>query len=350
VLTPGQGGNDGSIIPPPHDGRAGHAIVDNMRLREAAYATDTTASLVFDHDGRLIIASDQARLLFHLNDRDIGRPLQDLELSYRPLELRSRFEEAVTARRPVPVKEVPWPSPAGEQRFFDVQIIPLADSNDVLLGVKATFVDVTRFRKLQEELQQSHQELETAYEELQSTNEERETANEELQSTNEELETTNEEIQSTNEELETMNEELHSTNEELQATNDQLRERSDELAQTNAFLRSILSSMNIAVVVVDREMRVRAWNEHAHEMWGLRANEAIGQHFLALDIGLPVDRLRQTVKAALGGDCDGTEVISATNRRGRQINCRIKCVPVQVDGNGVTGVILMMDEQREPAP
>jgi two-component system, chemotaxis family, CheB/CheR fusion protein len=350
VQTGGAGGNEANIIPASHDGRAGHAMLENARLREAAYALDPLATMVFDHDGYLVLASAQARHLFRLTDRDIGRPLQDLELSYRPLELRSRVDEAVATRRTVEVKEVSWQGPAGETRFFEVQVLPLVDANDALLGVRCAFHDVTRFRKLQEELQQSHQELETAYEELQSTNEERETASEELQSTNEELETTNEEIQSTNEELETMNEELQSTNEELQATNEQLRARTDELGETNGFLRSILASITFAVVVVDKEMRVRAWNEQAHEMWGLRDQEVVGEHFLALDIGLPVDRLRQTIKGTLNGEADGALVIPAINRRGRQLSCRVQCVPVHSDGAGITGVILTMAEDGETPP
>ena len=110
---------------------------------------------------------------------------------------------------------------------------------------------VTALKRLQEELQRSNLELESAYEELQSSNEELETTNEELQSTVEELETTNEELQSTNEELETMNEELQSTNEELQTMNDELRTRSTELNSANSFLESVFASLRYAVVVID---------------------------------------------------------------------------------------------------
>jgi two-component system CheB/CheR fusion protein len=144
-----------------------------------------------------------------------------------------------------------------------------------------------------------------------------------------------------------MNEELQSTNEELQATNEQLRARTEELGETNGFLRSILASISFAVVVVDKEMRVRAWNEQAQEMWGLRGDEVVGEHFLALDIGLPVDRLRQTIKGTLNGEADGALIIPAVNRRGRHLNCRVQCVPVQNDGAAITGVILTMSEDGE---
>src|SRR5690606_201452 len=173
--------------------------------------------------------------------------------------------------------------------FFDLQLIPLIDSGG-LIGVKVIFTDVTRYKELEEELRQSHQELETAYEELQSTNEELETTNEELQSTVEELETTNEELQSTNEELETMNEELQSTNEELETSNTELRARTEEVNEINAYLTSILTSLGVGVVVVDSDLQIRIWNQRSEELWGLKADEVIGKPFLNLDIGLPVER------------------------------------------------------------
>src|SRR5439155_24652286 len=162
---------------------------------------------------------------------------------------------------------------------------------DGALGSKVIFIDVTRQRELQDELDHSRQELETAYEELQSSNEELETTNEELQSTVEELETTNEELQSTNEELETMNEELQSTNEELEAVNQETRVRSEDMNQLNTFLQSIVSMLNIGAAVVDRELRIELWNSIAQELWGVREDEVLCRPFDALAIGLPIEEV-----------------------------------------------------------
>jgi PAS domain-containing protein len=148
------------------------------------------------------------------------------------------------------------------------------DINADLLGVSVVFQDATRYTHLQQELLRSTQELETAYEEFQSANEELETTNEELQSTNEELETTNEELQSTNEELETMNEELQSSNEELQATNEELRDHTDELNRVNAFMESILTSLQMGMIVLNNRLSVQLWNGGAGNLWGLKAEEA----------------------------------------------------------------------------
>ena len=205
------------------------------------------------------------------------------------------------------------------------------------------FQDVTRFVELEAELQASHHELETALEELQSTNEELETTNEELQSTNEELETTNEELQSTNEELETMNEELRSTNEELETVNDEARQRAGQLSGVNEFLESVLESIHGALAVVDLELRVEVWNVQAEDLWGMRADEAIGQQFPALDIGLPVQELTRPLRDALGGTRSVTEV-HATTRRGRAIVCQVTCSPLHGGDGAITGALALMED------
>ena len=148
--------------------------------------------------------NQKARLLFTLNAKDIGRPLQDLELSYRPVELRSLIEQAYAERRSITLTSVERRFPNTEVQYLDVIATPLYDEANNPLGVAIAFLDVSAYHRLQEELQRAREEIQTASEELQSSNEELETTNEELQSSNEELETTNEELQSTNEELETM--------------------------------------------------------------------------------------------------------------------------------------------------
>ena len=161
--------------------------------------------------------------MFGMGLNDFGRPIQDLELSYRPLELRSHLDSLDRDMRPSDIRAVHWRA-GDRERIFDVRLTPLA-SDGVAMGTSIAYIDVTEAHRLQDQLTGSKRELEQAYEELQSTVEELETTNEELQSTNEELETTNEELQSTNEELETMNEELQSSNEELETMNEELRHR-----------------------------------------------------------------------------------------------------------------------------
>jgi PAS domain-containing protein len=69
-------------------------------------------------------------------------------------------------------------------------------------------------------------------------------------------------------------EELETTNEEVQSTNDEL-----------------LTGMRAGVVVLAPDLSVRVWNQEAQDLWGLRPEETIGQHFLTLDIGQPLEQL-----------------------------------------------------------
>jgi two-component system CheB/CheR fusion protein len=281
----------------------------------------------------------------------VGRRLQDLEVSYRPVELRSLIDRALTERRTVQIDGVESGMTADGPRYLDVVVTPLGEADGDSLGVAVSFNDVSAYNRLQSELTRSRQELETAYEELQSTNEELETTNEELQSTVEELETTNEELQSANEELETMNEELQSTNSELQSINTELHRRSSEVDRLNSFIETVMATLGIGVAVLDTELRVMVWNERSVDLWGLRDWEVTGQSFVKLDIGLPVADLVAQIRRCLGGEKDDSEhVVDAMTRRGRTIRCRVTCRPVVGARGAIEGVVVMMEEVREPAP
>jgi two-component system, chemotaxis family, CheB/CheR fusion protein len=312
-------------------------------LREAAFDSAGRGQLVLDANGALVMANEEARRRFSLGVGDFGRPIQDLEVSYRPLELRSHLDTVEKELRAVEVKGIRWRE--GERaRIFDIRISPLL-ANSRLMGTIVVYEDVTERHDVQEQLETSRRELEQAHEELQSAVEELETTNEELQTTNEELETTNEELQSTNEELETINEELQSTNEELETMNDELRHRSIELNDVNLFLETVLSRIGLAVIVVDRQQNVRIWNNQARDLWGLTSEEAEGRHLLALDIGLPLEKLRPQLNAVF---TDGSEradfTVDAVNRRGREFQCQITILRLgQLPEDGAGAAIMMME-------
>ena len=122
----------------------------------------------------------------------------------------------------------------------------------------------SRIGKLEEELAATR-------EYLQSTIQEIEAANEELQSANEEILSSNEELQSTNEELDTAKEELQSTNEELNTVNDELQARNEELTRVNADLINLLASVQIAIVIVARDLRIRRFTPMAEKKFNLIA-------------------------------------------------------------------------------
>lgn len=320
-------------------------LVSDVSLRDVTFDLNPQVQVVVDLNGLITLANERARSLFGFNSKDMNYQLQDLQLSHRAGELRSCIDQAAAELRPITMSNVEWTTISGDSQYFEVQVTPLSDLNNILLGISITFIDTTRSKRLQEELEHSNKELEMAYEELQSTNEELETTSEELQSSNEELETTNEELQSTNEELETMNEELQSSNEELQTLNEELRLRSNKFNEANSYLEALLASLRGGVAVVDRDLQVQIWNNKAENLWGLRTAEVQGQHFLNLDIGLPVEQLLQPIRTCLLGQVDYMEVtLEAINRRGKAINCKITCTSMINTAREIRGVILLMEE------
>ncbi|MFC4536978.1 CheR family methyltransferase [Sphaerisporangium dianthi] len=320
------------------------------QLQTAALASGPVAQIVVDRSGNLALVNSRAEALFNLHPRNVGRPFQDLEVSYRPAELRSVIEQVELELRPIELQDVGWHRPGiVDAGVFQISVVPLQDSGGELVGMAISFQDVTRYRRLREDLEKANRELEHAYEELQSLNEELETTNEELQSTNEELETTNEELQSSNEELETMNEELQSSNDELQQINDTLNARSGELDRANRFVASVVRSLGEAVMVIDTELRVLMWSPGAEELWGLRADEAAGRNLQSLDIGLPLERIASELRHMVDGRTwtppDGQEALAveAVNRRGHPTRLKVTIYPLHEDETSVQGLILVMD-------
>jgi two-component system CheB/CheR fusion protein len=134
-------------------------------------------------------------------------------------------------------------------------------------------------------------ELASTREHLQSIIQELEAANEELQSANEEILSANEELQSTNEELDTAKEELQSTNEELNTVNEELHARNEELMRVNSDLVNLLGSVQIAIVIVASDLRIRRFTPMAERVLNL----------IASDVGRPISHIKPNI------DCDDLE-------------------------------------------
>ena len=329
----------GSRVPGQPGSWAGNAGREpgSGQLEAAALASVPVVQLAIDLAGNLRVANAMAEALFNLRPHDLGRPFQDLDVSYRPVDLRSPIEQVRADLRPVELCDVERARPGLPPAFYDVMIAPLFAAPGDLIGVGISLIDVTRDRRVRDELKHANADLGRAHEELQSLNEE--------------LETTNEELQSTNEELETMNEELQSTNDELQTINDELRRRTDELDQTNGFLGSVLRSLGSAVIVLSEDLRVKVWSPGAEDMWGVRADEAAAKSLLSLDIGLPTEVIAPHLWDLLKGARDGTPALelAAVNRRGKTVDLRIAASPLRTEEGTVSGVILVIDHARAGA-
>jgi two-component system CheB/CheR fusion protein len=130
--------------------------------------------------------------------------------------------------------------------------------------------------------------------------------------------------------------------------NEELRQRGMDLSRSNIFLGGILKSVPLAVIVLDEQLQVELWNDVAADLWGLRADEVQGKHFFGLDIGLPVEQLKQPIAGLMRrGEQHFEADIDAMNRRGRQIRVRVQCVSIGAPEHGA-GIIMLMQEHAHP--
>jgi two-component system CheB/CheR fusion protein len=181
------------------------------------------------------------------------------------------------------------------------------------------------------------EELAATREYLQSTIQEIEAANEELQSANEEILSSNEELQSTNEELDTAKEELQSTNEELNTVNDELHGRNEELTRVNADLINLLASVQIAIVIVSRDLRIRRFTPMAEKVFNLIPGD-IGRPFSQISPNIVSPDLQAIVTEVIDTVAPIERTVKDTE--GRSYSLRIR--PYKSADNRIEGAVIAL--------
>ena len=139
---------------------------------------------------------------------------------------------------------------------------------------------------LQMQLEHAQREVVQSRDYLRKIIEQHEAANEELKAANEEVRSSNEELQSTNEELRTAKEEMQSSNEELMTVNDELKHRNDELNAANSDLSNVFNAVNIPIVMVSLDLRLRRFTPAAERLLNMLSSD-IGR--LITDIRFAID-------------------------------------------------------------
>lgn len=180
-------------------------------------------------------------------------------------------------------------------------------------------------------------ELAAAREYLKSIREQYDSITEELTSTNEELLSSNEELQSTNEELETAKEELQSTNEELTTLNEELRIRNFELGQANNDLNNLLASIDMPIVMLGGDVRIRRFTPAAGATLRLTPAD-IGRHLNDLNTGIGADDLEQVVRKVIE---TMTPIIRDIRDRDQRWHA-LKIHPYRNAENRVDGAVLIL--------
>jgi two-component system CheB/CheR fusion protein len=190
-------------------------------------------------------------------------------------------------------------------------------------------------KKLELDLQRSH-------EELQSMREEMQTSQEELKSTNEELQSTNEELQSTNEELTTSKEEMQSLNEELQTLNSELQFKVNDYVQANNDMKNLLNSTEIATLFLDKELNIRRFTESVTKLFKLRKTD-IGRPFTDLVTQLQYPEINNHALQVLK-DLTSIETSIITND-GKWFSIRI--MPYRTLEDRIDGLVITFNDITE---
>lgn len=164
-----------------------------------------------------------------------------------------------------------------------------------------------------------------------------EAANEELQLAHEEVQSSNEELQSINEELETSKEEIESSNEELVTVNAELEQGNLDLARSNDDLVNLLSSVQMAIVMLDPNLRIRRFTPMAEQMLNLISTDVgrpISDIRLNVDVPDLESLLREVIETAIPQERE------AQDRQGRWHSVRLR--PYRTLDNRIEGAVVVL--------
>jgi two-component system CheB/CheR fusion protein len=106
---------------------------------------------------------------------------------------------------------------------------------------------------------------------------------------------------------------------------------------------AIMRGLDAGVVVVGADLKVHSWNRWSENAWGFREEEVIGHPFVALEIGLPVQKLDAAVRQAVADAKASEAILDAIDRRGRALRCRVRVAPLIYDDRSTQGAVILMD-------
>ena len=268
----------------------------------------------------------------------------------RSLLARAKKEMTTVRKENVPFKD------NGQTRSIHIEVMPVAGSSESKERCFFVLFEEAQARSSLELEKRSEarphnkgrpekgasvslltKELASTKEHIQVLLEEQQKTTDELTSANEELLSTNEELQSTNEEVETAKEELQSANEELTTLNDELQHRNQELHQVNDDLFNLIASVNIPILIIGGDRRVRRFTPMARSIMNL----------ITGDLGRPVDDIKPKINIPLL-DKWISEVLVTVMTKEEEVQdhndhwYRIQIRPYKTTDNKIDGCVLSL--------
>ncbi|MEP1080129.1 ATP-binding protein [Leptolyngbya sp. PL-A3] len=251
----------------------------------------------------------------------------------------SRSETLREHSRIVSLQVIPFKVPMTEESRFLVlfEDAPPASSPSPIYSDLPQGDLEREIARLREELAAASQERAATQEYLQAIIKDQEHTNQDLKVANEEILSSNEELQSTNEELETAKEEIQATNEELNTTNAELRSRNGELHQVNNDLTNLLASINIPILMLTNDLRIRRFTPMAQRLFNLIPGDA-GRPLSDIRANLNIPDLESLLLEVL--ETLSVKELEVQTQGGHWYTLRIR--PYRTTENQIDGVVLVL--------
>jgi len=218
------------------------------------------------------------------------------------------------------------------ERFFIILIRDSTDSVQVTEGEPpmAPADSINELEGVNRELAETQEYLKTYMEEQEATIEE-------FNSTFEELQSNFEELQSTSEELETAKEELQTSNEEMNTLNTELQSRNLELDELNNDLNNLISSVQIPIVMVGNDKRIRRITPLADRVLGVSLDD-VGRLVGDLNLRIVASNMEQMISDVMNDRV--AHEVEVKGREGRWFSLRIN--PYLTSDDKIDGVVISL--------
>jgi two-component system, chemotaxis family, CheB/CheR fusion protein len=234
---------------------------------------------------------------------------------------------------------VPLRGPTAQERFYVVVFQDAVHKPEVLEDKSKAGKPVKAARPTVQDSDLLKREMNQLREQLRSLIEEHETTSEEFKAAHEEVLSANEELQSTNEELETAKEELQSTNEELTTLNEEMQNRNTELGSANNDLLNLLGHVDIPVVMVSNDLRIRRFTPPAQKLLNLLPGD-IGRRLGEIRPNLDADDLEGLAREAIHRALPQERQVR-TNEGGWQV---LHVRPYKTWDNRIEGAVISLQD------
>lgn len=275
---------------------------------------------------------------------------EELRLELRTAIHQAKKHEVSVRKEAIPIKDhdevrlvridvVPFKPQGTSERYFLVIFTDILTTEISQLEISSGSTRSRQQRQTnkEQETNKLKQDLATTKEYLQSIIEEQQATNQDLRAANEEILSSNEELQSTNEELETAKEEIQATNEELNTINDELQRRNIESTQISNDLQNLLSSINIPILMLGGDLRIRRFTPVAERIFNLIPTD-VGRPLSDINHNLNIPDLEQQI----------LEVISTLNFKAQEVQDQehrwydLRIRPYRTIDNKIDGAVVVL--------